>query len=71
MYMNRVPELTDKSLQMLRSVQGSPISRLYTLNSVMQNLDPLWVIRFVCITQYIQTTITESEKKINMDIILV
>ena len=39
--MNRVPELTDKSLQMLRSVQGSPISRLYTLNSVMLNLDQL------------------------------
>ena len=29
--MNRVPELTDKSLQMLRSVQGSPIPRLHKL----------------------------------------
>ena len=30
-YMNKVPNLTDKSLLMLRSVQGSPISRLHTL----------------------------------------
>ena len=63
-YMNRVPYLTDKSLLMLRSVQGSPISRLHTLqvpkvSSEFGDVKLGSTLSYqVCITQYIQIKIT-------------
>ena len=63
-YMNRVSDLSDKSLLMQRSVQGSPISRLHTLqvpkvNSEFCDVKLGSTLSYqVCITQYIQIKIT-------------
>ena len=63
-YMNRVPDLTDKSLLILRSVQGSPISRLHTLHvpkvsSEFGDVKLGSTLSYqVCITQYIKIKIS-------------